>query len=40
MGFINKQEHKIGRLWNIVGDMDLEGDGRGDENVHDIIYIT
>lgn len=40
MGFINKQEHKIERLWNTVEDMDLVGDGRENENVHNIIYIT
>lgn len=40
MGFINKQERKIGRLWNTVEDMDLVGDGRGNENVHITIYIT
>lgn len=40
MGFINKQDRKIGRLWNTVEDMDLVGDRRGNENVHITIYIT
>lgn len=29
MGFINKEEHKIGRLWNTVVDIDWKEMGEG-----------